>query len=105
MENMPLKIKITNKRSRISEHWLRNKIHKALKELGINEKYARASDGRNLWLYSSHSLRGHAGTHIYDKTHNLRSVQKILDHSPRSYSSTMLYVGNREDDLKDVLRK
>lgn len=97
---------ISNKqRNHISSGWIRKCIGNALKDINCNKRYGKSTDGRDLWLYSSHSLRGRAGTCIYENTNNLRSVQRLLDHSPKSFSSTMLYIGNNEQDIEDYFRK
>jgi len=92
------------KRNFLSQKWLRNIVRKALDKLGLNKVYAVDAKGRKLHLYSLHSLRGHAATRIYKKTHDLEKVQELLDHTPSSTKTTMLYIERNDDeDLKEVI--
>lgn len=93
------------KRDYISQKWLRNVVRKTLEKLGFNNIYNISSDGRKLHLYTLHSLRGHAGTRVYEKTdHDLKKVQELLDHEPNSADTTLLYIErNNEKDLEGVV--
>ena len=93
------------KRDFISQKYLKTLVYDVLKRLGLNKIYTKSIDGRNLNLYSLHSLRGHAGTRVYEKTnHDLSKVQELLDHEPNSADTTLLYIErNIEKDLKGVV--
>lgn len=93
------------KRDYLSQKYLKRVVFETLKKLGLNTVYNRSFDGRNLNLYSLHSLRGHAGTRVYEKTdHDLKKVQELLDHEPNSADTTLLYIErNNEKDLKGVV--
>jgi len=89
----------------LSNDTIRNHIYRALKDLGLRDVYATSIDGRTLGKYSSHSLRGHAGTRAYELSHHdIRAVQKVLDHSPKSYETTLLYIGSQEDEYDKIMR-
>lgn len=93
------------KRDHLSQKYLKTLVYRALQKLGLNKVYAQSVDGRDLYLYSLHSLRGHAGTRVHEKTnHDLTKVQELLDHEPGSANTTMLYIErNAEKDLRDVV--
>ncbi len=93
------------KRNHISQKYLKTLVYNVLKKLGLNKVYSKSYDGRNLNLYTLHSLRGHAGTRVYEKTgHDLEKVQELLDHEPGSADVTMLYVErDSEKDLEGVI--
>ena len=91
------------KRNNLSQRYLKNIVHESLEELGLNKSYGISSNNRELWLYSLHSLRGHAATKVMNKTGDLRIVQQVLDHQPNSANTTMLYLEREKDKLKDVL--
>lgn len=88
----------------ISQNWLRNQEAKMLEKI-CRPVYEHSKDGRNLHLYSSHSLRGHAATQAWEKSdHQLQVVQELLDHSPSSADTTMLYLERKRKDLRKVLK-
>ena len=91
------------KRQHLSEKYLKNVVHNSLEALGLNKVYGVASNGRKLYLYSLHSLRGHAVTRVFSKNPDLRIAQKLLDHQPNSANTTMLYLENDTKDLEDVI--
>ncbi len=90
------------KRDFISQKYLKTLVYKVLAKLKLNKVYTKSIDGRNLYLYSLHSLRGHAGTAVDVKSHHeLRKVQELLDHEPSSADTTLLYIErNSNDDLR-----
>ena len=89
----------------ITQKYLKTLVYNVLKKLNLNKVYSKSSDGRNLYLYSLHSLRGHAGTRVDNKTgHDLKKVGELLDHEPGSADVTMLYLErNSEKDLRGVI--
>lgn len=92
-------------RDHLSQKYMKNLVYEVLKKLGLNKVYARSNDGRNLYLYSLHSLRGHAATRVDEKSnHDLKRVQELLDHEPGSANTTMLYIERSpEKDLKGII--
>lgn len=93
------------KRDHISQKYLKTLVYRVLQKLGLNKVYAKSHDGRNLYLYSLHSLRGHAGTRVDEKSnHNLKKVQELLNHEPGSADTTLLYIERNVDkDLKGLV--
>lgn len=92
------------KSDHLSEKYLKNVVFNALQDLKLNKTYGIASNGRKLYLYTLHSLRGHCATQIMNKTNDLRVVQEVLDHQPNSANVTMLYLERNENQLKKALR-
>lgn len=92
------------KNDHITQKYLKTLVHNVLETLELNKCYGVAEGGRKLWLYSLHSLRGHAATQVMNKTKDLRIVQEVLDHQPNSANVTMLYLERDEKELNDVLR-
>lgn len=90
------------KNAYLSSQFVNRKLIQFLDELKLNKVYALRKDGGELHLYTTHSGRGHAATRIYSKHHNLKEVQQLLDHSPRSVETTMLYLENEQDLEKDI---
>jgi len=93
------------KRDHLSQKYLKTLVYNVLQKLGINKVYAKSVDGRDLYLYSLHSLRGHAATRVDEKSnHDLKKVQELLDHEPGSANTTMLYIERSpEKDLKGIV--
>lgn len=93
------------KRDHISQKYLKTLVYRSLQKLGLNKSYAKSVDGRDLYLYSLHSLRGHAATRVDEKSHHdLKKVQELLDHEPDSANTTLLYIErNAEKDLKGIV--
>jgi site-specific recombinase XerD len=50
---------------------------------------------------SSHDLRATFGTHVYDKTKDIRVVQELLGHS--TSAQTELYIGVKDDALRKAV--
>lgn len=92
-------------REHISQKYLKTLVYDVLKKLNLNKVYAISYDGRKLYLYSLHSIRGHAATRIHERTkHDLKKVQEFLNHEPSSADTTMLYIErNNKKDLKDIV--
>ena len=90
------------KREYLSEKYLRNLVVGKLKELGLEEEYAISSNGRHLNKYGLHSLRGHAATELFKKTHNIKLAQILLDH--KDSEVTMLYIGGMNNELVKAMR-
>lgn len=90
-------------RKHLSERYLKNVVHKALDDLGLNVIYGYDSLGRARYLYSLHSLRGHAASRILAKSHgDYRKAQEVLDH--QDLETTMLYIEkNNFEDLEKVI--
>lgn len=93
------------KNDHITQKYLKTIVHNVLDKLNLNKCYGVAEGGRKLWLYSLHSLRGHAATQVDIKSnHNLRAVQRLLDHQPNSANVTMLYLERDETEMEEILR-
>lgn len=87
----------------LTEHYVNRKVKEYLKVLEHDVIYAKSEDGRDLHLFTSHSLRGRAGSYVYEKSnHNTRLVQKFLDHSPRT--NTEVYLRSNNQELEEVIR-
>jgi len=90
----------------LEQHYINRKLKEYLKESGFDVIYAhREGDNAPLHQYTTHSNRGHAATQIEKKTGDMKLVQKLMDHSPRSLSTTMLYIEDEDDELRNVMRK
>ena len=92
------------KNQHISQKYLKTLVHNVLEILELNKVYGVAEGGRKLYLYSLHSLRGHAATRVMRKTNDLSIVQQQLDHQPNSAATTMLYIERDESKLDDAMR-
>jgi len=92
------------KRNFLSDRYVKNFIVSKLKELGLQKEYAISKDGRHLYLYGFHSIRGHAITQAYEKSnHNVKMAQKVADHSPKSVDITMLYISSLDEELANII--
>lgn len=89
------------KRNHLSEKFLSRVVRETMKKIGLWKVYSKSSNGRDLSLYPLHSFRGHAGNRVYENSnHDLKAVNEFLDHDPRSYENTMLYI--ERDSRKDL---
>lgn len=86
----------------LTPQYVNRKLVQFLDEMKLNKVYAIRTDGAKLHLYTTHSQRGHAATRIYLKNKNIKEVQHLLDHSPRSVDTTMLYIGEDSELEKDI---
>ena len=89
----------------ISERYLRQEVSSALQKKGYWITYAQSSDGRDLHKYTNHSLRGCAATLIWNQNHNIKEVQQLLGHSPKSVETTFLYIQDEETNLWKYMRR
>ena len=88
----------------LSDRYVKNYIVEKLGDLGLNKKYAVSLDGRTLWLYGFHSIRGHAITNAYNNSdHNMKVAAEVADHSPKSMEVTALYIADDEQELRDAI--
>lgn len=88
----------------MSDRYVKNYIVEKLDELGLNKKYAESKDGRTLWLYGFHSIRGHAITNAYNNSnHNMKVAAEVADHSPKSMEVTALYIADDEKELRKAI--
>jgi len=87
-------------RNHISENHLKTVVHEALDDLKVNIVYGHDVKGRPLYLYSLHSLRGHAASRVLKNTNgDYKAVQQLLDH--QDLETTLLYLEkNNIDDLR-----
>lgn len=97
---------VVTKHKNLSQQYVNRELVAYLEEEGLEKVYAIDRKGRKRRLFTTHSERGHAATTLFKKTNgNIRAVQKLLDHSPKSISTTGVYIQDEEDLVYKVMRE
>jgi len=85
----------------ISKNFLRKHIRESLKK--ISPVYAKASDGRLLRLYSSHSLRAYGISRFYEMSgHDIELTREFARH--KHIKDTQIYIHKDYERMWNILR-
>lgn len=97
----------SNNPNNLGEHWstgpVRKKFREVTKRVGLDRVYGKSSDGRNLYIFTVHSLRHSFGKHLLDLTKDIRLVQELLGHS--SVESTEVYTKSSESEMRSAVNE